>query len=150
MKLTKKMLLLTSLLIIGTGVTSIPALTDTAQAATTTSYKDLTPQGFYYRVGKDELVKASDVKILTKDTQTDSSMIETDSPNDFRLETTTKAVLYNLKGQKLSKHLAEGTVCSIGSADAFTHSTYYKESKDKLVQVNDSTWLQTIKSKKRL
>jgi hypothetical protein len=141
MKLTKKTLLLTSLLIIGAGATAIPTLTDTVQAATSTSYKNLTPQGFYYRVGDDELIKASDVKILAKDTQTDSSMIETDSPNDFRLEVTTKTSLYNLKGQKLSKQLTAGTVCSLGSADAFTHSTYYKESKGKLVQINDSTWL---------
>ncbi|CAJ1189957.1 SLAP domain-containing protein [Companilactobacillus nantensis] len=141
MKLTQKTLLLTSLLVIGTGVTSIPALTDTVQAATTTSYKNLTPQGFYYRLSKDEFVKASDIKILTKDTQTDDSMIETASPNDFRLETTTTAHIYNQKGQKLSKTLSQGTVCSIGSQDAFTQSTYYKTSADKLTQVNDSTWL---------
>jgi len=146
MKLLQKSLLCASLLAIGSGITSIPAITmgnGTAQAATkTTTTKNLTANGFYYLVSKDRLVKASDVKILTKDDQTDSSMIDTDTPNDFRLEVTTPtAHLYNLKGKKLSKCVTKGTVCTIGSEDAFTHSTYYKTSKDKLVQLNDSSWL---------
>jgi len=80
---------------------------------------------------------------LNKDDQTDSSMIETDTPNDFRLEVTVKkADLYNLKGEKVSDHLTKGTVCTIGNEDEFTQSTYYKaSSKDKLVQLNESSWL---------
>ena len=147
MKLLQKSLLFASLLAVGTGIASIPAITSgngTAQAATTstTTTKNLTANGFYYRVSKNRLVKASDVQILTEDDQTDSNMIETDTPNDFRLQVTTpKADLYNLKGQKVGKSLSKNTICTIGSQDAFTQSTYYKTSKNKLVQVNDSTWL---------
>ncbi|WP_338232155.1 hypothetical protein [Companilactobacillus muriivasis] len=146
MKLLQKSLLFASLVALGSGVASIPALTTgngIAQAATTTTTKNLTADGFYYRVSKDRLVKASDVQILTKDDQTDSSMIETDTPNDFRLEVTVKkADLYNLKGEKVSDHLTKGTVCTIGNEDEFTQSTYYKaSSKDKLVQLNESSWL---------
>ena len=146
MKLLQKSLLFASLVALGSGVASIPALTTgnvIAQAATTTTTKNLKADGFYYRVSKDRLVKASDVQILNKDDQTDSSMIVTDTPNDFRLEVTVKkADLYNLKGEKVSEHLAQGTVCTIGNEDAFTQSTYYKaSSKAKLVQLNDSSWL---------
>ncbi|MFC6175417.1 hypothetical protein ACFQAV_01120 [Companilactobacillus huachuanensis] len=143
MKSLNKVILFASLLAIGTGITSIPAVTGTVQAASNTStFKNKTPDGFYYRVGKNELVKASDIKIVTKNDQSDADMIETDTPNDFRLVVTTpKTSVYNLKGKKLTKHLSEGTVYSIGNQDEFTQITYYKSSKDKIVQVNDSTWL---------
>jgi len=142
MKLLQKSLLFASLLAVGTSVASIPELTTgngTAQAATVTN---ATPDGFYFLVSKDRLIKACDVKILTKDTQTDADMITTDTQNDFRLEVNVpKAQLYNLKGDKVSHHLSKGTVCNIGSQVAFDNSTYYKVSKHSFLQSHDSTWL---------
>lgn len=147
MKLLQKSLLFASLLAVGTSIASIPELTTgngTAQAATVT---DATPDGFYFLVSKDRLIKArlikaSDVKILTKDTQTDADMITTDAQNDFRLEVNVpEAQLYNLKGDKVSHHLSKGTVCTIGSQVAFDNSTYYKVSKHSFLQSHDSTWI---------
>jgi len=142
MKLLQKSLLFASLLAVGTGVASIPEITSGNGVAQAATIKDPVPNGFYYRVSKDTLIKATDVNILTKDTQTDSSMITTATQNDFRLEVTvSKAPLYNLKGDKLSRHLAKGTVCTIGSQVAFNNSTYYKVSQHSFLQSHDSTWL---------
>lgn len=146
MKLLQKSLLFASLLAVGTGVASIPTITNgngTAQAATTTkSTKKMTANGFYYRVSNDRLVKANDVMILNRDEQTDSSVSESNTPYTFRLEVATpKADLYNFEGKKVGKSLAQGTVCTIGDSAALTQSTYYKTSKDKLVQIKDNSWL---------
>lgn len=148
MKLLQKSLLFASLLGIGAGVTSIPTITNsniTVQAATkksskTSSVKDLTSHQFYYRLSKDEFVKASDVKILTNDNQNSSGDVAYIEAEDFRLQVVpSKANLYNKDGKKLSRHLTQGTVCTIGSQDKFDESTYYQKSDKKLAQVNSST-----------
>lgn len=146
MKLLQKSLMFASLLVVTTGAVSIPAISGNgvvhAASTQTTKIKNLTADGFYYRVSKDQLIKASDVEILTNDNETDANMIETAVANNFRLQVTVKkAPIYNLKGKKTNKCLTKDTVCTIGSQDAFNNSTYYQTSKNKLVQVNDSTWL---------
>ncbi|WP_057880867.1 SLAP domain-containing protein [Companilactobacillus kimchiensis] len=142
MKLLQKSLLFATIIGVGAGVTSIPTINNgnvTVQAAT---IKNMTANGFYYKVAKDKFIKASDVEILNKDTQSDANMIQTDSENDYRLEVTTpKAKLYNLKGKEIDHKLAKGTVCKIGTQASFDNSTYYKIAKDKLVQSHDSSWL---------
>ena len=143
MKSLKKSLVFISLIaasVIPTIATATPVL---AASSETSSTKDMKADGFYYLVGKDELVKATDVKVINKDTATDSSMIETIVPNDFRLKITSpKASLYDLKGKKIGRCLTEGTVCTIGSQDKFFSSTYYKVSKDKFAQISkDNAWI---------
>ncbi|WP_162894265.1 hypothetical protein [Companilactobacillus musae] len=142
MKLIQKSLLFASLVAVGASITTIPIISSKTIEAASTSYENLNTTGFYYRIANDKLIKASDVKVITDDTQEDSNMISTAVANNFRLEVTVpKASLYDLKGNKLTHHLTKDTICPIGSRDAFYNSTYYKVSKDKMIQVSDSTWL---------
>ncbi|MQS76577.1 SLAP domain-containing protein [Companilactobacillus halodurans] len=142
MKLLQKSLLLASLVAIGTGISTVPAINQTTIHATTTT-SNLKSDGFYYHIGKDKFIKASDVKIITNDSQYDENMIETMVADDFRLQVTVpKAHFYNKDGKKLSHYVTKDTIYKIGNQDEFNQSTYYQASKkDKLTSVNDSSWL---------
>lgn len=141
MKLVQKSLLFASLFAIGVGATTIPVITSgngAAQAATIV--KGTTANAYYFKIGKNKFVKSADVKIITKDTQTDANMISTIAANDFRVEVNVpKAQLYNKKGEKIGKCLTQGTVCNLGNQDAFYNKTYYKDFKGKISQMNNSS-----------
>lgn len=140
MKLVQKSLLFASLFAVGAGATTIPVITNgngAVQAATVV--KGTTANAYYFKVGKDEFVKSDDVKIITKDNQTDEDMVSTIEANDFRLEVNVpKAQLYNKKGEKIGKCLTQGTVCNLGNQDAFYNKTYYKDFKGEISQMNNS------------
>ncbi|WP_119318198.1 hypothetical protein [Companilactobacillus formosensis] len=141
MKLVQKSLLFASLFAIGMGATTIPVVTSgngSAQAATVV--KGTTANDYFFKIGKDKFVKGEDVKILTNDNQTDEDMVSTIEANDFRLEVNVpKAQLYNKKGEKIGKCLTQGNVCKIGDQSAFYDSTYYKDFKGNISQMNNST-----------
>lgn len=145
MKLFQKSLLFASLLTVGAGVVSAPVITNgngVVQAATTSkSNKKMVSSDFYYRVGKDKLIKAVDVKLLDDTTNADTNMDNMNMPDNLKLEVSTpEAVVYNLKDKATSERLAKGTECIMGDQEHFFNDSYYRESKNKMIHVTDSTW----------
>lgn len=115
---------------------------DNVQAATLRNKKRLSSRNFYYRISKNRLVKASDVKVITKIGRPDSNMVSTNIPNDFKLKITNpRTVVYKLNGEKTSKRLSKGKVIEIGDKSKWFNDSYYKNSKNKMIHVSDSTWI---------
>jgi len=145
MKIFQKSLLFASILSIGIGATSIPEITngnENVQAATKSNSKNMVDNDFYYRISKNRLVKASSVKIITENTEASPNMVNTNMPNKFQLKVTTpNASTYSLKGKKLSYNLKKGTTISFGTQAKFYNSSYYRESKNKMIRITDSTWI---------
>lgn len=142
MKFIQKSLLFVSLLSVGAGLSSISSV-EQVQAATKDSsaeksLNDVTADNFYYRINKDEFIKASDIRIITNDNSQDSNMGASLEASDFKLEVSSpKASLYNKAGKKSSHSLSRGAICVIGDQDQFYESSYFKSSSHKLTSVDD-------------
>lgn len=127
MKLFNRCLLLTSLLTIGLvpTISTIPI-----QAASTTKdcdVKKINGKNLYFLIGKDELVKARGVEILTNNSPDVTGMNEMSTASNYMVKVLApKASTYNLKGTKLSHTLSQGTVCSLGGQKKFAEKAYYK------------------------
>lgn len=138
MKLFSKCLLLTSLFTIGLvpTISTIPA-----QAASTTKecdVKKLNEKDLYFLVGKDELVKAKGVEIITNNSHDVDEMDEITSSSDYMVKVLVpKTATYNLKGTKLSHTLSQGTVCSLGGQKKFAEKTYYKVGAEHFVPMTE-------------
>lgn len=143
MKLLQKGLLFASLLSVGASVVSVPLISGNGEVqAATTDYSKVSGDGFYYRLDNSEYIKASDVKVLSEDTEEDANKITTNIPTNFRLKVTaSKARLYNNKGKELHRTLDKNTIYDIGSQFSFNDRTYFKYSKDELTKVNQSIWV---------
>ncbi|WP_334351579.1 SLAP domain-containing protein [Companilactobacillus sp. HBUAS56257] len=135
MKLLNKCLLLTSLFTVG--VAPVIATTPVQAASTKTcTVKSIQEQNLYFLVGKDKLVKARDVKIVTNGSPdvTGTNDVVTSSNGKYSIEVTVpNATTYNLKGEKLPHDLLQGTTCSLGGQKEFANKTYYQVSEHHIV-----------------